>query len=299
MPTIASSVVPPPKSWDEFEDISLSAAKLRWNNDDFQRNGRSGQKQDGVDIYGHDDDHRFIGVQCKNTVDGITLETVKAEITNAESFTPKLDKLYIATTAKRDATLQKEIRTISDSRRMAGTFGVTILFWDDVCQDIAKDDKIFFAHYPQFKVVIDPTHAHDRELWDQLTSLLKSDGIIGFLDQNNMAGFSFPEAVFEPIRVFYHEWNRPEREFISPELEGLRASLWQKIAAYIELLSANTWPTHNPDRHTVPPEWEINQPERFWRVVKAFHDLAGEIVELHRQIVRVGRAQLIGQKPST
>lgn len=35
MPTISSSKVPSPKSWDEFEEITLSAAKLRWNSTDF------------------------------------------------------------------------------------------------------------------------------------------------------------------------------------------------------------------------------------------------------------------------
>ena len=35
MPTIASSNVPTPKSWDEFEDITLAAAKLRWNSPDY------------------------------------------------------------------------------------------------------------------------------------------------------------------------------------------------------------------------------------------------------------------------
>ena len=86
MPTIASSNVPPPKSWDEFEDITLAAAKLRWNSSDFYRNGRPGQKQDGVDIWGHDDDDRQIGVQCKNTVDGISLTTIEEEIANAQAF---------------------------------------------------------------------------------------------------------------------------------------------------------------------------------------------------------------------
>jgi hypothetical protein len=294
MPTIASSVVPPPKSWDEFEDITLAAAKLRWKTTDFERHGRTGQKQDGVDVYGRDTEHRLIGVQCKNTVDGITLATVNAEILNAEAFVPELDALYIATTAKRDASLQKDIRTISESRRQTGKFGVIILFWDDVCQDLATNDQVFFSHYPQIRAGLDPAKEHDRDLWQKLTALLKSDGVIGFLDQNNMAGFSFPEAVFNPLREFYYEWNRPEREFISPELESLRAALWKKVDAYTGLLATNTWPTNNPDRHTVPPEWEIDQPERFWRVVKAFHELAGEIVDLHRQIVRVGRAQLIG-----
>jgi hypothetical protein len=50
---------------------------------------------------------------------GVSLDTVKHEITNAEAFTPKLDRLYIATTAKRDAVLQKAVREISE-RNMRG-----------------------------------------------------------------------------------------------------------------------------------------------------------------------------------
>ena len=85
MPTISSSNIPTPKSWGEFEDIVLAAAKLRWNATDFFRNGRQGQKQDGVDVWGHDDD-RHIGIQCKNTIDGITLSVIKKEMTNAGAF---------------------------------------------------------------------------------------------------------------------------------------------------------------------------------------------------------------------
>ena len=46
MPTLGSAEIPAPKSWDEFEDITLSAAKLRWKSSDFFRHGRQGQKQD-------------------------------------------------------------------------------------------------------------------------------------------------------------------------------------------------------------------------------------------------------------
>lgn len=227
MPTIASSAVPPPKSWDEFEDITLAAAKLRWNNTDFQRHGRTGQKQDGVDVFGHDDD-RHLGVQCKNTVGGISLAIIEEEVANAEGFEPPLDRLYVATTAKRDAPLQREVSILSEARRKEGKFRVAILFWDDVCQDLATDDDVFFAHYPQYRARVDEARAHDRELFDQLTGLLRSDGVIGFLDQNNMAGFSFATAKFEPLWEFFYEWNRPEREFLSPELEAIRKALWEK-----------------------------------------------------------------------
>lgn len=293
MPTIASSVVPPPKSWDEFEDVTLAAVKLRWNSTDFQRHGRTGQKQDGVDIFGHDDDDRHIGIQCKNTINGISLAVVETEVKNAEAFEPRLDRLCIATTAKRDAQLQKEVRLLSAARRQQGTFRVDILFWDDLCQDLAKEEEVFFAHYPQFRHRVDAAREHDRALFDQLTALLHTDGVIGFLDRNNMAGFAFREAKFDPLREFYYTWNQPEREFLSPELEALRKALWQKVDAYLHLLAIETFPANNPSYHSVPPEWEYEQPQRFWRVVNELHSLAGEIVTLHGDLVRTGKAQLI------
>ena len=293
MPTISSSQVPAPKSWDEFEDISLSAAKLRWNSTDFFRHGRLGQKQDGVDIWGHDDDERHIGLQCKKTIGEITLDVIKAEIKNAEKFTPKLDRLYIATTAPRDAPIQKAVRDISQKRAGAGDFRVDILFWDDICNDLAKDEDVFFGHYPQFKPGDDPAKKHDHTLWDELTRLLRSDGVIGFLDRTNMAGFSFPESELEPIREFYFEWNTPEREFITPELEKLRQELWSEVDSYYGIIATDTFPAKNPKFSTVPPDWELEQPDRFWRVVNALHTHAGNIVELHSKIVRAGREKFL------
>ena len=150
MPTIAGSHVPPPKSWDEFEDISLSAAKLRWQGAHFFRNGRAGQKQDGVDIFGQVN-KATIGIQCKNTIGGISENTVLAEIRNAESFSPPLSALYIATTSSRDSLLQEKVRILSLDRAATGKFSVDLLFWNDVVFDLAKDEEEFFKHYPQFR----------------------------------------------------------------------------------------------------------------------------------------------------
>jgi hypothetical protein len=54
LPTSANANIPPSKYWDEFEDIVLSAAKLRWSSTEFYRQGRQEQRQRGVDIYGDD-----------------------------------------------------------------------------------------------------------------------------------------------------------------------------------------------------------------------------------------------------
>ncbi|MBU6268316.1 MAG: hypothetical protein KGN34_12300 [Sphingomonadales bacterium] len=293
MPTIASSVVPPPKSWDEFEDITLAAANLRWNTNDFQRNGRPGQAQNGVDVFGHDEHGLQLGIQCKNTVGGVSFNVIELEIKSAETFQPPLAHLYVATTAKRDAPLQQAVRMLSAERRKAGLFPVNVLFWDDICGDLATDDDIFFAHYPQFRTKTDPAREHDLALFNELSALLRSDGVIGFLDQANMAGFSHLRRKLEPLWDFHHGWNRPEREFISPKLESIRSELWNKADEYSDVYSENTFSANNVGYAIVPPEWEYQNPEHFLAVVRKLHSLAGEIVELHREFIRTGRQELI------
>lgn len=299
MPTLAGTVLPPPRSWDEFEEIALSAAKLRWNSADLYRHGRQGQRQDGVDIFGHAADGRHIGVQGKNTVSGITLATIEAEIAQAETFQPPLDALYIATTAKRDAPIQKQVRLISQRRKKRGKFPVAVLFWEDICQDLASDDAVLFKHFPQFRPSTDRVREHDRKLFDELSNLLSSNGVIGFVDQHNMAGFSFADARLDPLREFYYEWNKPERVFLTPEIEAAKMTLWAKADEYLEIIATETFSTEtNVDRRWVPQDWEITQPDRFWRVVKQLHSLAGEIVSLHAELIRTGKLHLIG-KPTT
>ncbi|WP_043509299.1 hypothetical protein [Acidiphilium cryptum] len=300
MPTIAGLVLPPPRSWDEFEEIALSAAKLRWNSTDLYRHGRQGQRQDGVDIFGHAADGRHIAVQGKNTVDGVTIATIESEITQAESFQPPIDALYIATTAKRDVAIQGKVRLISQRRKKANKFPVAILFWEDICQDLAGDDAVFFKHFPQFRPPTNPVREHDQKLFDELSSLLSSNGVIGFIDHHNMAGFSFPDAKLDPLREFYCEWNKPEREFLTPEIETAKLKLWVKADEYLEVIAAETFPTEkNVDRRWVPQDWEITQPKRFRRVVNQLHALAGEIVSLHAGLIQTGKLHLIGKSGKT
>ena len=65
MPTIASSELPVPKSWDEFEDICADLFGRIWNDHNIVRYGRMGQRQHGVDIRGQLPAGGIAGVQCK------------------------------------------------------------------------------------------------------------------------------------------------------------------------------------------------------------------------------------------
>jgi len=86
MPTIPRTEIPAPKSWDEVEDIVDDLYRRLWDDPHAQRYGRSGQAQQGVDIYGQPAhlDGRCAGIQCKRYAAGaLTRAIVEAEHTSA------------------------------------------------------------------------------------------------------------------------------------------------------------------------------------------------------------------------
>lgn len=291
MPTISSVQIPAPKSWDEFEDVTKSALEATWKGT-LSRHGRQGQRQDGVDIYGENAKGEFVGVQCKNTSKGVSESVIDSEISLAESFQPGISTLYIATTAPRDVEIQKYVRKVSKDRSIKGQFSVELLFWEDVAQFLAEDESKFFAHYPQFAPKAFTTA--DKNLFSQFVALLpSSNGVIQFLNENNMAGFSFKRETFDPLKDFCALWDNAEHEFHEQTLEELRKHLLTKANEYCVLLALETWPVNSdPQRSTVPPEWEYEDPERFRKVVGDFHRLAQEIVKTHQQVVREGKKYL-------
>jgi len=150
MPAFPNAVLPKPKDWNEFEDICLSASKLRWGNPNFTRFGRQGQQQNGVDIYGYDIFGRLIGLQCKNTLGALTEKIVESEVCNAEAFSQPLLELNIATSASSDVNLQRYVMELSRQRVANGKFGVAILFWSDIEQELSKSRNELERFYPQF-----------------------------------------------------------------------------------------------------------------------------------------------------
>ena len=117
-------------------------------------NGRSGQPQCGVDIYGYRDGdvRRLVGVQCKKKLDARVTETeLRAEVKKAKKFKPKLAEFILATTAPRDQAIQQVARTItkelaSSSHRMT----VVVWGWEDIEENAAQYDDAINAFDPTF-----------------------------------------------------------------------------------------------------------------------------------------------------
>lgn len=152
MPTIYGMRLPEPTDWQEFELITRDAMQLKWGSPLLQRNGRPGQEQHGVDIYGPDQLGRPVAIQCKNTVKRLSIKKIEAEVDNAESYEGRLLALYIATTAKMDAALQKAVRLLSEERIREGKFAVGLLYWEDIFSGLALDARVLSNHYPNLVI---------------------------------------------------------------------------------------------------------------------------------------------------
>lgn len=135
----------------------------------------------------------------------------------------------------------------------------------------------------------------DFELYNRIKDeLLPANGSIAFIREYNFAGFAFRNDYLEDIYTFEYEFTKPDFEFIDTELEAVLTKLKRHTTDFISLIGKNTWRINNPNinANTVPPEWEIEQPERFREVVREIHDSTYAICVNYDLLIRIGRRKL-------
>jgi len=159
MPTPTTINLPPPKSWDEFEDIVLDIFSRLWDDPHTQRYGRSGQAQHGVDIYGQRSggNEEYIAIQCKLYSNGkLKPSTIAEEVEKLEGFPLPVSEYIIATTAIRDVAVQNQVIALNKERVAVGKALVYIYFWEDLQSQLAEPENrdllnnLLEKHYPGF-----------------------------------------------------------------------------------------------------------------------------------------------------
>ncbi|MEM9556870.1 MAG: SUMF1/EgtB/PvdO family nonheme iron enzyme [Acidobacteriota bacterium] len=137
--------LPRPRNWQDFEDLALDLFRALWQSPMASKNGRSGQPQAGVDVFGQSaDGARWFGVQCKKKFDQpVTAAELEGELAKAQKFNPTLSKYILATTAPRDAAIQERARELSTR-----TLEVAVFAWDDVCEALDGRTDLLRKHFP-------------------------------------------------------------------------------------------------------------------------------------------------------
>lgn len=222
MPSPSTTNLPRPKSWDEFEDICADILKRIWKDPYLIRHGRSGQKQNGVDIYGHPEhlggaiSGKYAGAQCKET-DALSIGTVEKEVRKAMSFQPSLAEYLVMTTAPRDAVLQQQVRT------WCSTFRVHVMFWEDISQELSGHIDLLQKHFPGWTKITTTK--------DQVLNMVLSSQPEDF-DFNNETGVFFHagDIKFQIILNYDPDFDEP---FYEPWMNCFADQRGSRLPVYI------------------------------------------------------------------
>lgn len=149
---IAKQQIRKPENWQDFELLCKKLWGEIWEcSDTIQRNGRAGQTQQGVDIYGYiKSQNAYYGIQCKGkdeyTNSQLTEEEIDNEIAKAKTFEPKLKRLIFATTANKDAKIEAYIRSKNVEHIAKGEFEVYLSSWEDIV-DLLEERRNTYNWY--------------------------------------------------------------------------------------------------------------------------------------------------------
>lgn len=134
--------LPPPRLWQQFEELTADVAKLVFNDSAGKGYGNPGAPQNGVDVYARKGGTGpLVGIQCKRLgrtdnqgralSGGLKIQHLAAEISKAKTFTPSLGHFILATTDSRQVAIQKEEIRLCGELIGLGLFKFEVWFWED------------------------------------------------------------------------------------------------------------------------------------------------------------------------
>ncbi len=144
-------VLPKPKDEKVFEDLVTDLSCRRYNFNHFQKYGKKGQEQFGVDTVGIVE-NKIIALQSKNHSDPkgkITVNDIDAEISKSENFSPQIDEYHIYTSASNDNDnkIISHVLEQCKKRKAEETYPVFIHFWEDICRELGDYPDILYKYF--------------------------------------------------------------------------------------------------------------------------------------------------------
>lgn len=134
-----------PENWEDFESLCKKLWGEIWDCMEIKKNGRKGQTQKGVDVYGIPKGEKsYYGIQCKGKDEYshklLSKNEIDTEIELAKAFKPQLAKFYFATTANKDSKIEEYIRIKDLENRQKDLFEVHLFSWEDIV-DLIDENK--------------------------------------------------------------------------------------------------------------------------------------------------------------
>ncbi|RWY70024.1 PIN domain-containing protein [Rhizobium sp. WSM1325] len=161
-----------PDSYAVFETLCMELGAKMINATEMEKNGRRGQPQKGVDVWGwrNNNVEHIVGVQCKQKGFGQDLEEkeVRDEWEQALTFVPPIKEFYLLTTANNDAAMEQLARELClDLLQKTGrSVPYKIWGWGRICDALLP--------YPDLIKIFQPDYGlRSQEHSDKLDNVIE------------------------------------------------------------------------------------------------------------------------------
>ena len=141
-----------PENWQDFESL----CKKLWGEifsipNKIKKNGRLGQEQAGVDVYGiPNGENKYWGIQAKGKDDYSNAKLSEKEILNeiekAKKFQPELAVYIIASTTNKDVKIEEFVRLKDIENQANGSFEILLYCWEDIV-DLIEENRDTYNWY--------------------------------------------------------------------------------------------------------------------------------------------------------
>jgi len=136
-----------PENWQDFESLCKKLWGELWEiPHKIKKNGRLGQPQNGVDVYGIPKNEKaYWGIQCKGKNDDyldtkLTKKEIDKEIEKAKKFSPSLEVFIIASTQSKDVEIEQYVREKDIESRDSKSFEIILFCWEDIV-DLIEENR--------------------------------------------------------------------------------------------------------------------------------------------------------------
>ncbi|MCX5822581.1 MAG: hypothetical protein NTY86_03520 [Deltaproteobacteria bacterium] len=162
MVDFSSVSIPKPKNWQDFERCCRDLFECILGDPNTTLNGRPGQRQNGVDIYGRRGGVgiHYVGIQCKgkdsNYGAKVTEKELREEVKKSRNFIPPLSEFILVTTAPDDVKIQEVARQITFENYTSGSLlEVQVWGWGNLESRISRYPQAIRAFAPDASPFMD------------------------------------------------------------------------------------------------------------------------------------------------
>lgn len=239
----SSASIRPPKDWQDFERNSRILFECILNDIHVQMNGRTGQAQHGVDIYGRKDGQgrSWIGVQCKGKDaeygGSVTEKELRTEVEKTRNFTPALSQFFLITTSPVNAAIQTVARQITEEREQEGNpLSVSVWGWGELETRISQHPQALQAFHPDATPYSNQTLKNTEylvnnsdaqtDMLNSVTKMLQGIQQSVLSDGTSAAMEAFDKSLHAEIDGYRDLINEGKPLTALRFLEGLEARIW-------------------------------------------------------------------------